>query len=770
MAFFYSLENQNGLFRNKTQVYNRGLSEINNDDWFKFWIDDLNSDGVIDIIYVDRNDIVIVRSSSAGYTVETADIGSNTVSLLVAGDMNNDNEKEIFLYGTDFFMVKKDNNSNTYSANSITNDVPIFFNQFLCPFSLKDINNDGFLDLFTGNTLQNKVGWYEFDTATMSFTQFHDVYDAANNHVVFKHNDFNNDGLWDFAYWDGHTNEVKIAFNDVNQSFTTQHVVNNANDDIRSIIIHDMNGDGNYDLMIQDSQGFDVLFYSNGNYNLQSERIQLWASDITDIDGDGKFDMISNGINYCRNGGYYADSYTEFSFSGNHHSAILDIDGDGLNDIVLGDGSNITLLSNEGTQFSDFGSPVFDWGIVRDWDAADVDDNGIMDYLVIQVNVDGSGTVDSYELSVFMNNSSQPSYTHSFDSSYLMSADFIDIDNDNDLDAVVKQTSSGRLHVYENVNNAFDLSSSVEIPYDIMEYKFGDINNDGLSDLISYNYPAQNHIKAIMNMGNMTFSGVTTIAYEDNGIDHIELEDVNSDGYIDLMYGTVMVDYSIQEKIIFGDGTIAGLSSGRKEELFERYQQWRVAPFESNYFLSDVDGDNDLDCIIGCLNTDSNTYTAAIAVNSGVNNWTTYSIDNLGFSFSNCIAGDIDNDGLNDILFENDDDGSLMVMYNNNTINTVEDTDISYLKTKLYGNYPNPFNPETKIGYSMAKAGNAELTIYNIKGQRVKTLINDHIESGDHSIVWNGKDDKGTDVSSGVYFYRLKTADGVHNKKMLLLK
>ncbi len=92
------------------------------------------------------------------------------------------------------------------------------------------------------------------------------------------------------------------------------------------------------------------------------------------------------------------------------------------------------------------------------------------------------------------------------------------------------------------------------------------------------------------------------------------------------------------------------------------------------------------------------------------------------------------------------------------------------LVTELKGNYPNPFNPTTHIDFSLKKAGKVELVIYNITGQKVRTLVDGELEADDHSVVWNGKDDRGNQVSSGTYFYRLQTSEVTQTKKMLMLK
>ncbi|MCK5051947.1 MAG: right-handed parallel beta-helix repeat-containing protein [Candidatus Cloacimonetes bacterium] len=86
-------------------------------------------------------------------------------------------------------------------------------------------------------------------------------------------------------------------------------------------------------------------------------------------------------------------------------------------------------------------------------------------------------------------------------------------------------------------------------------------------------------------------------------------------------------------------------------------------------------------------------------------------------------------------------------------------------------NFPNPFNPETKIVFYLPGSGQVKLDIYNIKGQKVKTLLDCYIYSGKSEILWNGQDDNGKRVSSGVYFYKLNVHGKTERtKKMLLLK
>lgn len=85
-------------------------------------------------------------------------------------------------------------------------------------------------------------------------------------------------------------------------------------------------------------------------------------------------------------------------------------------------------------------------------------------------------------------------------------------------------------------------------------------------------------------------------------------------------------------------------------------------------------------------------------------------------------------------------------------------------------NFPNPFNPETTISYDISRQGQVSVDIYNLKGQKVKSLLNENQEVGQHKIIWQGDNDKGKQVSSGTYFYKIKSGEDEIVNKMLLVK
>jgi hypothetical protein len=88
----------------------------------------------------------------------------------------------------------------------------------------------------------------------------------------------------------------------------------------------------------------------------------------------------------------------------------------------------------------------------------------------------------------------------------------------------------------------------------------------------------------------------------------------------------------------------------------------------------------------------------------------------------------------------------------------------------LIGNHPNPFNPSTTIEFTIPSAGAVNLTIYNTAGQKVRELVAGSQTAGKHSAVWNGRDENGKPVSSGVYIAQLKMEGKVESRRMMLVK
>jgi hypothetical protein len=141
--------------------------------------------------------------------------------------------------------------------------------------------------------------------------------------------------------------------------------------------------------------------------------------------------------------------------------------------------------------------------------------------------------------------------------------------------------------------------------------------------------------------------------------------------------------------------------------------------------------------------------------------------------------GDGDNDGKPDIVHNNNRSSgvrpALFVWeYDAGAIETgVESKENTLAQPnafKLEQNYPNPFNPTTTIEFSLQKSANVKLEIYNLLGQKVRTLLDNQMAAGSHSVIWNAQNDNSMPMPTGMYYYRLTAGDYTQTHKMILMK
>jgi hypothetical protein len=99
-----------------------------------------------------------------------------------------------------------------------------------------------------------------------------------------------------------------------------------------------------------------------------------------------------------------------------------------------------------------------------------------------------------------------------------------------------------------------------------------------------------------------------------------------------------------------------------------------------------------------------------------------------------------------------------------------DDNTVPVVATELRGNFPNPFNPTTTISYSVKTPEAVTIEIFNVKGQLIKTLVSEAKEAGNHTVVWNGDDNSGRRVSSGIYYYKMSAGKYSSTRKMVMMK
>jgi hypothetical protein len=165
------------------------------------------------------------------------------------------------------------------------------------------------------------------------------------------------------------------------------------------------------------------------------------------------------------------------------------------------------------------------------------------------------------------------------------------------------------------------------------------------------------------------------------------------------------------------------------------------------------------DAVYAAVRFTNLSYTYPIVADTGANQTqTTYMSNNgstwydLGQTQNNDVAIRIRTTPSLALSADDDTDGQLPSRYS------------------LSNNYPNPFNPSTVIDYSVERRSYVTITVFNVIGQEVRTLVNEVKPAGEHSTSWSGRDSNGRQVASGIYFYRMTAEDFVATRKMLFLK
>jgi hypothetical protein len=134
---------------------------------------------------------------------------------------------------------------------------------------------------------------------------------------------------------------------------------------------------------------------------------------------------------------------------------------------------------------------------------------------------------------------------------------------------------------------------------------------------------------------------------------------------------------------------------------------------------------------------------------------------------SSVCAADFDRDGMPDLAVGH---GELAILINLRDAPTGVDEPPTPARFSVSQNYPNPFNPSTVIEFKMPHPGFVSLDIFDVAGRKVRTLVSDYRGAGAQKVGWDGRDDEGGLVSSGVYFYRVTAAGFREARKMVLLR
>lgn len=487
---------------------------------------------------------------------------------------------------------------------------------------------------------------------------------------------------------------------------------------------------------------------------------------ISDVTNDGKNDVIiTSEDNYvrCFNGNsdtsadiiWETEIYSGNVFGQNGLITVDDIDEDGYDDVIIGTGGgdrSVRCLSGKtGEIFFTFDTAIYgEGGVVYQVESSlDFNADGIED--VTAATGDDSYGTGPERIFLFDGSNGDVLWNFHTEGPKFSCLSVNDVNGDDIPDVI-----GGASNNYETTGIVYGIDGASGDQ--LWEFSAAgssvwaletvdDINGDGIDDIVVGDFSGNIYaLDAVDGDELWTASAGTCIILRFE-----KMDDVNGDGHPD-----IAVAHSSNSNALMIDGY-----DGSTIWLHSVADQ----PWVSDR-IEDISGDGINDLIVGTLYNNNFAYfldgadgteLASIPMNSPV--------DAIG--------------GIADVA--SDDSWEMVVGGRDGTVKCISGGDLASSSNEysipytsdivdLFGNFPNPFNPETSINFDLKQNSKVTLQVFNIKGQLIQTLLNEQLPSSYYSIVWNGKNYNGHDVTSGVYLYKLQVDNHVLARKCILLK
>ena len=644
-------------------------------------------------------------------------------------DIDGDGDFDIFYLDSDQTFGWFKNIGNKFNPEfeySLTNPQGLYFSNW---FYFIDIDDDGDLDYFTSNN--DQISFYKNEGST-----------SSPFFVLAQDTVFDNEG--EPIYSEFGSNPIFV----------------------------DVDGDGDYDFISGNSAGT-LTFYENigspQNFNLKFIT-NIWQNII----------IIGGLVDDPRHGASSID--------------FVDIDNDFDLDLFWGDffSNSLYVIENQGTSTNPDMQRISD---IYPINSDSVNTSGFN--MPRFTDIDGDGDYDLFvsvlydptvpqSLMFYENTGSAQSANHILRTNdFLKTLDvgnnsapvFIDIDDDGDLDLFVGSLNNpnGSLHFLENTGTAsnpsfyYSDSSFFNITSDLsVSPAFGDIDNDGDFDLfigklngtlelyLNTGSPASplflNGTVLQNNLGQVIDVGSSSTPF---------LIDVDGDSDLDLVIGGFNGRFSLFENT--GSPTTYEFTSNPS------YFGVLDVGDNSTPFLIDYNKDGALDLFSGSRKGELFYFR-----NDGSNSapvWTEvtnqFIPDNFGGNTFPCFV-DIDNDTDLDLFLGNVKGG--LYLYINSEITNVADWGLNPVDNYSLEAFPNPFNPGTQIRIQTNEAQKTKIEIFNLLGEKIKSLHNDYLPAGSNYFYWYGDNDSGGILPAGVYFIRASSELNTKAIKVLFLK
>jgi hypothetical protein len=256
-----------------------------------------------------------------------------------------------------------------------------------------------------------------------------------------------------------------------------------------------------------------------------------------------------------------------------------------------------------------------------------------------------------------------------------------------------------------------------------------------------------NSVSILQNNGSGIFTLIDTVTVGSFPFSTTPM-DIDGDGAIDLAVSNLNSN-TISILTNDGSGTLTQTSTIAVTTIFKA--------------AADIDGDGDLDLIVPYY--DSTT----VLQNNGSGTFSKKSVLNTGSLTRMVIATDLNNDGTMDFAGVNQLANSVSIYLNEGTTDVKDAITAIPTRFDLAQNFPNPFNPSTTVQFDLPKSTHVTLSVYNILGALVTTLLDEDCSAGSYSVRWNGQAKNGS-LASGIYFTVIRAGDFRKTVKMVLMK
>tara|TARA_B100000575_G_scaffold27000_1_gene18229 strand:- start:37269 stop:39185 length:1917 start_codon:yes stop_codon:yes gene_type:complete len=636
--------------------------------------------------------------------------------------------KNIFSIHVFIFIFSIIYSQTTFREISVTNGADGLFSVII-----EDVDKDGDLDIISASYLDDKIAWYENDGNIIPTFSTHVVSTAANGAVLVVAGDLDNDGDIDIISACYDNNSIVWYENDGNiiPTFSSHVVSTNVNGAV-SVDLGDIDSDGDIDIISAGFKDNAIYWHQNdGKPNpsfsfkvVSKTPVEVRSISIGDFNQDGNLDISSASVKedeiaIYKNSGTLDPLFTKEIVSNNADGAYYiyssDINGDGNEDLVSASiyDDKIAWYENDGSAIPKFTEHTISTSAdaARSVHSGDLDNDGDIDIV--------SASYKDDKIAWYQN--------QFINSEILISPDTLEVKEDSS--ATINFLINDKIERIVNYNiMIIDASKNgnSQIISDSIMYYMPKPDFYGV-DSVKYSIFAESVSdsgKILINVVNVN-DAPQNFVWLTSGNDSIRINKTNlSDNYNISWTKSIDVDNDQIEYLIYSK--IGNFS----ENLWEK-TKYSSKSFSYNELLSQ--GFNSF--------PNSQSITLKLSISA------TDKIDTVRIS------------GNEKHLFINRYD-NLSIIENKIPLNF-----------ELYKNYPNPFNPQTKIIFGIPHEADIRITIYDILGRKMKEFNYENLNAGKHSITWNAKDDFTNNVAPGIYFCQLKSNTGyTETIKMILLK